>query len=141
MPVPARPSLCDARGFTMVEALVVVLIIGILTVIALPAFIGQRMRGQDTEAQQTLRTVATALEAYYSDKETYDASRAELVAIEPALSEATDDLDIEGDARSFRITERSASRTTFTLTRDENANFDRTCSAADRGLCRSDLHW
>ena len=117
------------------------LIIGILTVIALPAFIGQRMRGQDAEAQQTVRTVATALEAYYSDKDTYDASRAELVAIEPALSQATDDLEIEGDERSFQITERSASRTTFTLTRTEDARFDRTCSAAGRGLCRSDLRW
>ena len=76
----------------MVELLVVILIIGILAMIALPAFVGQRLKAEDSEAQQTLRTVATALATYHTDENTYDATRADLVKIERAVNDASADL-------------------------------------------------
>jgi prepilin-type N-terminal cleavage/methylation domain-containing protein len=137
----ARPSFADARGFTMVELLVVILIIGILAMVALPAFIGQRMKGEDSDAQQMVRTVATALATYHTDESTYDASRAELERIEPAVREATADLKLEPTDDSYTITEMSASGTTFTLERTDDGTLSRTCSIPERGLCKSDGSW
>jgi type IV pilus assembly protein PilA len=141
MRAPSRPAPGDDRGFTLVELLVVILIVGILAAIALPAFMGQRYRGDDTEAQQMVRTVATALRTYHTDADTYDATRAQLEALEPAVRDATTDLDIDGTDDGYEITETSRSDTTFTLTWGDDGAVTRTCSTANRGLCRSDNTW
>ena len=61
----------DEKGFTLIELLVVILIIGILAAIALPAFLNQRGKAQDTEAKSQVRTMQTAEETYYTDEQTY----------------------------------------------------------------------
>jgi type IV pilus assembly protein PilA len=131
----------DAGGFTLVELLVVLLLLAILATIALPAFIGQRAKGQDTEAQATLRTVALALATHHADEDTYSATKAELIAIEPAIGEATPDLDVDGTADTFEITEMSASGTAFTLVRADGGELTRTCTVPKHGLCRAGGSW
>jgi type IV pilus assembly protein PilA len=76
----------DEKGFTLIELLVVILIIGILAAIALPAFLNQRGKAQDTEAKSAVRTAQTAMETYYTDEQDYAADETKLRAIEPALS-------------------------------------------------------
>jgi prepilin-type N-terminal cleavage/methylation domain-containing protein len=141
MHVRTRPSPAGEQGFTMVELLVVFLIVGILTMIALPAFIGQRTKGHDTEAQQTLRTVATALAARHTDTNSYDATRADLERIEPAIGEATGALFIDGYDDGYTIREQSASNTVFTLQRNGDGTITRSCSIAGRGLCNAANRW
>src|SRR5918995_6068406 len=71
-----RARVQDEKGFTLIELLVVILIIGILAAIALPAFLNQRGKAQDTEAKTEARTMQTAMETYYTDNQDYNCDTA-----------------------------------------------------------------
>jgi prepilin-type N-terminal cleavage/methylation domain-containing protein len=60
------------HGFTLVELLIVVLIIGILATVAIPIFNGQRDKARNAVAISTVRNALSAAKAYYSQKESYD---------------------------------------------------------------------
>ena len=80
----------DESGFTLVELLVVMLIIGILAAIAIPSFFAQRDKATDTDAKSAARTAQTALETYATDNSGSYASAtpADLENIEATLDAA-----------------------------------------------------
>lgn len=57
----------DESGFTLIEILVVILIIGILASIAVPVFLNQRKVAMDSTVQSDVRNTAMAIQTYLTD--------------------------------------------------------------------------
>jgi type IV pilus assembly protein PilA len=76
----------DERGFTLIELVVVILIVGLLVVIALPTFLGARTNAYDRAAQADVRNAFAAEKAYYTDTVTYTTNPATMTAIEAAIT-------------------------------------------------------
>ena len=75
------------QGFTVIEFLVVIIIIGILLAIAVPSYLGFRDRAANNAAKTNLRAALPSAEAFYADNGTYAAmDAAALVAIDSGVS-------------------------------------------------------
>jgi type IV pilus assembly protein PilA len=76
------------EGFTLIELLVVILIIGILAAVAIPAFLNQKGKANDANVKSDVTSAQTAEETYFTGTQAYTAASANLIAIEPTLTQA-----------------------------------------------------
>ncbi len=93
----------NQKGFTLIELMVVIAIIGILAAIAIPQFAAYRDRSYGAEIEKFANTYANAQEAYYVDYDTYTAD--DLTGNDtygvPDLKDYMGVGDLQGDAVSF----------------------------------------
>jgi len=136
----------DQDGFTLVELLVVILIIGILAEIALPSFLNQTSKANDAAAKFAVRSAETAIEIYHLDNGTYcTATPAALVAIDPSLANANQ-LTVSPCRRgnTARYTVSAASRsslgTVYWATVDQGT-VSRGCSTPGQAGCSPAGTW
>ncbi len=107
------------RGFTMVELMVVVLIVGILAAVAVPLMSGRIDASKWSEAKAAMGTIASGLRAYAAEKGSFSST--------PSLSDlGISDNDLDGTYfthDAYKITSASAS--------SGQVAFVITCTAAD----------
>jgi len=131
----------DEKGFTLIELLVVILIIGILAAIALPAFLNQRGKAQDTEAKSQARTAQTAMETLYTDEQTYTSGdKAKLITIEPALGSGNATLTVTPGDQNYTVMSTSKTGDTFSITKAADGTVTRDCTGT-KGGCPTNLRW
>jgi prepilin-type N-terminal cleavage/methylation domain-containing protein len=66
-----RRPMRDHRGFTLIEVLVVIVLVGVLAGLAISQYASYRTRSFDGKVAAAVRGVATSEEAYYAEKHTY----------------------------------------------------------------------
>ena len=128
-------------GFTLVELLVVMLVLGILAAVALPSFFNQKSKAADAKAKQVAHTAQVAMEACNGqNKGTYSTANCKLAnlrAIEPSIPSSTSVMTVTPSTTGYTIQVKSGSENAFKIVRAASGGLTFSCTVAssNRGGC------
>ena len=128
-------------GFTFVELLVAMIVLGLLAAVMIPVFLGQREKAHGASAESLLRNGASAMEAAAVDTQSYAlVTTTELSAAEPntrwltapGASASADEVSVTGlGPQGYTLSTTSASGTVYVLEKDltSRPTVTRSCGA------------
>lgn len=103
-----RTALKSKEGFTLVELLVVLMVLGVLAAVAVPRISDISGKAQEVKAKTELKQVQTAMEVYLAENGTYPTSTSEMNdALDFLMDSDLDEYTVKfvaGDADDFEIT-------------------------------------
>lgn len=115
--MPREQRKTKEGGFTLIELMIVIAIIGILAAIAIPQFAAYRTRSFNAAASADLRHLATTQEAYFVDHDIYSSSVGRLVSSYGAVTTENVVLIINSNTTSYynMTSYHSSGGATFTI--------------------------
>ena len=140
---PVRGSqLRGTAGFTLVELLVVMLILGLLASIAVPAFFTQRNKARDADAKVAVRTAETALVTWATDHngDFSGVVPADLQAIEPVLADSSLLVPV-ATGNTYEVAVTSTTGNVFEIHRAADGTRDFPCTSPGSDGCPAGGSW
>jgi type IV pilus assembly protein PilA len=137
MPWRLRHKFMKQHGFSLIELLVVMLVIGILAAIALPAFLNQEHKGHDADAKSNARNLVSLVDACYTGKNDYTqcSDQAGLggnigipYGANPGQASVTDSTPTTYTVTAVSVATTGGVHNTFSISRDANGVISRACN-------------
>jgi type IV pilus assembly protein PilA len=129
-----RERLSQTNGYSLIELLVVILIIGVLAGIAIPSFLNQKSKAQDAQAKELARTAETTAETIATGNSgSYESVKtAELNAVEPTIRITPTNTEafvsrVTSSRAEYALTTKATDGDELTISRNAGGEITRTC--------------